>query len=287
VGTEAASNAAVRAEARNVASNDTSTVRATATPSSEPIDLLWFDPRSVRRVRVFYKSLLADLSFDDVDERHEVPSDDPDLDRAREELFGVLTREPVADPALASRLMAEAIDERGRFTPPLAVFESELRVAFSDAARLRAAVATVAPLAANDKRLKELCDAGTEQLARSHPNAGGAASRLLASIRDHYATQYGKSPHAMGLDAEIDRQLLEERAFDERTLFGGKHLRCVFGGGASLIPAYIAEGVRDSLPLFDVFRARIVAEVHLRQDKGEASSLSLRVVALARLLALS
>ena len=286
VGTEAASNAAARAEARSIPSEDSSAVRAMGAPSTEPIDLLWFDPRSVRRVRVYYKSLLADLSFDDVDERHEIPSDDPDLDKAREEMFGVLTREPVADPALASRLMSEAIDERGRFTPPLAVFESDFRVAFSDAARLRAAVATLSPLGPNDKRLKDLCDAANEQLGRPHPNAGGSASRLLASLREHYSAQYAKSPQALALDAEVDRQLLEERVFDERTLFGGKHLRCMFGGGASLVPAYVAEGVRDSLPLFDVFRARLLAEVHLRQDKGEPSSLSLRVVALARLLSL-
>ena len=67
VGTEAASNAAVRAEARNLRTDDSSAVRAMGAPSSEPIDLLWFRPAQRRRVRVFYTSLLADLSFDDVD----------------------------------------------------------------------------------------------------------------------------------------------------------------------------------------------------------------------------
>lgn len=281
VGTEAASNAAARAEVRAAPA---ATTKEKPAPGKEPMELLWFDARSVKRVRVYFKGLLADLSFSGAGPKHEIPTDDPDADLAREEILGVLTGEAAADPSVATTLLQEAVDEKGRFTPPLAVFEGELKILGSEVARLRAAT-SIASQYSSDKRLKELCELAAEVLGRAHPNAGSAATRTLLAIREHYYTQY-KGQNALNLDAEIDRQILEDRAFDERTLFGGKHLRFAFGSGAGALPAYAAEGIRDALPLFDSMRVRMLAEINARQDRSESSSAALRVVALGRLLAL-
>ncbi len=108
-------------------------------------------------------------------------------------------------------------------------------------------------------------------------------SRCATQIREHYASTYGRSP-PINLEAELDRVAMDTRAYDVRSVLGGKHLRGSLGLGPSSVTAYLAQDAAEHLPLFEVFRARVVAEVHVRQDRSEASSLALRVVALARVL---
>jgi hypothetical protein len=285
-GAEAASNAAAAAEAELRSRDAAPAQRGAPALSSAPVELVWFSTAALGRLRVFFKSLLADLAFEDFDSKHEIPSDDPERDKGRHEIFGVLTREPAMDPAVAPRVLGEAVDERGRFTPPLAVIEADWRPRFPDAARLRAAVSFVGGLATTDKRLQELIEAANAQLAQKHPSAGGAATRLLATLREHVVAQYGKSIGATAFDGEIDRIVLDERAFDERVLLGERHLVFTIGAGAQALPAYAPLALKDAIPLFDVFRARIVAELHPRQDRSEVASVALRVVALSRTLEL-
>ncbi|HTJ83575.1 MAG TPA: hypothetical protein VL400_17770, partial [Polyangiaceae bacterium] len=285
-GAEAASNAAAATEAELRSRDAAPAQRGAPALSSAPVELVWFSTAALGRLRVFFKSLLADLAFEDFDSKHEIPSDDPERDKGRHEIFGVLTREPAMDPAVAPRVLGEAVDERGRFTPPLAVIEADWRPRFPDAARLRAAVSFVGGLATTDKRLQELIEAANAQLAQKHPSAGGAATRLLATLREHVVAQYGKSIGATAFDGEIDRIVLDERAFDERVLLGERHLVFTIGAGAQALPAYAPLALKDAIPLFDVFRARIVAELHPRQDRSEVASVALRVVALSRTLEL-
>lgn len=285
VGAEAASNAAASAEKRVATASAKEPSGAVGTLSNEPVDLIWLASKALPRVRIFYKGVLADVAFESFDSKHELASDDAEEDKGRHEVAGVLTREPAIDPAAVGRVIAEAVDERGRFTPPLAVIEGELRPRFSDVARLRAAVAIA--LASGDKRLADTASPASELLGRPHPNAGGAATRQLAALREQHLALFGKAATAASFDAEIERLLVDERTFEERTLFGEKQLVFALGSGASALPAYAPEAVRAVVPLFEVVRARVIAEVHARQDRAEGAPFALRLVALARVLDLA
>lgn len=74
--------------------------------------------------------------------------------------------------------------------------------------------------------------------------------------------------------------------FTKKTVFGGCHARGLvylgFVDEAEVVPAYVPEAAWPMLPLLRWFDARILAEVHLRQDESEHHPLSLRVVAIAR-----
>ncbi len=283
IGAVAASNAAADAEAAARASA-TNEVSAESVRSGAPIDLVWFSEKSLGRLRSFYKSLLADLAFESFDSKHELSSDDPERDKGRHEVFGVLTEEPAAEPSSAARLGAEAVAEGGRYTAPLAVFEAPLRPRLSVVARLRAALSLVGPLAANDKALRDLTEAGQAQLGRTHPNAGGGAARVLVAIRDRFVALAGKGADASSFDPDVDRIVLEERGFEERTLLGDKHLVLDLGAGAGATVAYAPLTLRDELPLLEAFPARVIAEVHPRQDRAESATMALRLVAVGRLL---
>jgi hypothetical protein len=282
VGAEAASNAAAEKAAQKP--QEEVGVSRGAAIDATPIDTIWLDPRALKRVRVYFKALLAELEFEDFDSKHELASDDPEVDKGRHEVAYVLTRELASEPTVARKILEEAIDPRGRFTPPLAVFEAALQPCFSEAARLEALVAITAPLSTTDKKLEALVEQAESLGKRPMSMSGGGPSRICAQLREHYQSTYAREKGALNLDAEAERILLERRSYDVRALLGGKHLRAVFGTGSAAVPAYLPEDAREHLPLLDSFRARVIAEVHPRQDRSEPANVALRVVALARVL---
>lgn len=283
-GARAASNAAVAASGGSSPRQESSVVAKTTTvASAEPIDLVWFDVQLKRRVRIWWKELIADLAFEGFDSKHELPSDDDDADKLRLELFGVLTREPAIDASALSIALREAIDDTGRFTAPLAVIDVEMRMLYGEVARLEVLSAVLAPLGQSDKRMKDLLDAAGEALGSQKSNTL-AASRVARELREHHQQMYGKNATTSQIDAEVERALDGSRQYDERTVLGAKFLRATIGSGADAAPAYVPESARDFLPLLGAFRARLVAEVHPRQDRTESHPIALRVIAIARLI---
>jgi hypothetical protein len=53
------------------------------------------------------------------------------------------------------------------------------------------------------------------------------------------------------------------------------------------VPAYLPEALAKQLPMFQRFRARIIAEALLQQDEYETQPTALKVVALGRLAPVS
>ncbi|NUP08733.1 MAG: DUF2169 domain-containing protein [Polyangiaceae bacterium] len=282
VGTVAASNAA--ADAPPLVKAPISEKRQTR--SIAPVDLVWCEKAAGRRMRIWWKALLTESDFDEFDSKHELASDDAEHDRARLDAFAVLTRETPISPAEVRAALEEAIDDHGRFTPPLAVIEGDLRMLYGEIPRLEAMLTLVSPLAASDKRLLELTEMGVQAAKLQGPGAALQAARASARIREHVQQTYSKGPGSIQIDAEVDRALSDARAYDERTLFGAKHLRAVLGTGPDAIPVYVPASARDMLPLLDGFSARLIAEVHVRQDRSESHALSLRALAVGRHLTL-
>ncbi len=106
---------------------------------------------------------------------------------------------------------------------------------------------------------------------------------MTAKLREAFAQ--GKRAVAPDyLNAHAERMLLEQRAYQRRALFDKKWIRSVMRGAAGAIPAYLPEEMKDGLPMFRRFPARMLAELDLREDEGEASPRSVRVLALGRVV---
>ena len=90
------------------------------------------------------------------------------------------------------------------------------------------------------------------------------------------------------LDSHTERMLLEQRHYQKRTVFGEPWIRSVLvpQGSSSPMPAYLPESLTKKLPMFQRFKARIVAEAHMQQDEYENHPAALKVVALGRVVSL-
>jgi hypothetical protein len=281
VGTVAASNAAAEGGAK--AQADAKLARPRTSASARPIDLIWVDAVARKRLRAWWTDLLTEAEFGEFDSRHERPTDDPEADQAMRDAVVVLTKAPATDAAELERVVDESVDDSGAFTPPLVVLEGDLKLLFDEVARLETIAAIVAPLAATDKKMKDLCDGAAQLVDGKKPPTGSAAMRHTQLIREHHSTIAARGGSS-ALDAEVDGALADARAYDTRDLLGSVHLRASIAAGGEAIPAYLAEALKSRLPLFDAFRARVIAEVTPRQDRGESHWLCLRVLALARIV---
>ncbi|MFS8070879.1 MAG: hypothetical protein ACMG6S_31315 [Byssovorax sp.] len=260
---------------------------ASRPPPNDVLDLLWFDPDALPRIRGRFSRLIDQLEFEPLDPHHDLPVDDPKASRDRHHAFGVLTQAPVTDAPGISRAMVEAISDKGRFTPPLVVLSGELRFPFDEVEHLKAAAAAAKPLARDDKRLSDLLEmvgelVGTPLLQGSP----GAVDSLLRDLSG--AVSQSKRPLPVKfLDAHLERVLLEQRRYQKRTVFGAPMIRGLFtpAGSSAAVPAYLPEPVADKLPLVVQMKVRLIVEASSSQDQYESHPQALRVVALGRAMA--
>jgi hypothetical protein len=90
------------------------------------------------------------------------------------------------------------------------------------------------------------------------------------------------------LDAEVERLLLERRAYQRRAILGGKRIRALvtLPGAETACPVYLPDALADVVPMFPAFEARLLAEAHAAQDRAETHPVALRAVALGRMVAI-
>lgn len=252
----------------------------------EIVDLLWFDPASLGRIRARWPSIIDALDFEPLDPRHDVPAGDPAASRARHHVFGVLTRAGATDAHGIGREMVESVGEGGRFTPPLLLLVGELRFPLDDVEILKTTAACAESIAKDDKRLTDLL-ASVGELVKSPllQGSSGVADGMLRELKDAIAQTKRPLP-VKYLDAHVERVLLEQRKYQKRTVFGEPCLRALFapahGGSGPTIPAYLPEELGTKLPLVMQMKARLLVEAHASQDQYESHPHALRVVALGR-----
>ena len=148
---------------------------------------------------------------------------------------------------------------------------------------MRATLTTVSPLVGSDEALKSAVQAAKDFLATPGlMSAPAVAEGLTKRMEDAFAQ--GKRVVPAGyLDAQRERALLEQRQYQRRAVFGGKHLRALvrLGGAepapgvrlgmagkappasAVVVPAYLPESLAEGLPMYPRFRVRMVAEIRL------------------------
>jgi hypothetical protein len=258
-------------------------------PSGDVIELLWFDPEEVARIRKHqaWKKLIAEAKARPRDEEisDAEPREKQKEAKDRRDILAVLRG---GDPCGAAGLGEElaAAMEDGTFTPPLALVEGALEFPFDEKETLKATMALVAPFTAGDKRLKEQSDTVGELLKSPWLEKGSAGLESYTTrLREAFA-QPARALPPRYLEAHTERLLLEQRHYQKRTLLGQAWIRALLtpAGAGEAIPTYLPERLARELPMFQRFRARAVVEARLQLDQFEAHSSALRVVALGRVI---
>ncbi len=269
------------------------TTFSTRNAARDVIDLLWFDPESVSKLREHpkWKPILdklrpppRDLDFDD-----EPPPEDPPEVRDKRDVFAVLTKGETTDAEGIQEAIVDAVAEDGTFTPPLVLVTGEISFPFDELETLKATVTAVTPLIAGDKKLKETVDTVNELLKTPWlQSSSGVAEGLTLRVKEAFAQGNRMLPPSY-LDSHTDRMLLEQRHYQKRTVFGELWIRSVLlpSGAQQPLPAYLPESLSKKLPMFQRFKARLIAEAHMQQDEYENHPAALKVVALGRVVSMS
>lgn len=226
--------------------------------------------------------LLAKLELRLLEQMQDTGDEEGESDNARRDVFEVIAKgEPIGADGVG-RALDGAIDEDGKLEPPLVLVAGELDLPFDELESLKATATAVGPFAASDKKLKETLDLVTEMLRTPLAGAGGIAENLTARLREAFAQAKRPLP-ADALEAQAERMLLEQRAYQKRAVYGKRWLRALLAaGGAPAVPVYVPEALAGELPMFRRIKARMIAEVDQREDQYETSASALKVMALAR-----
>jgi hypothetical protein len=260
----------------------------------EYIELLWFDDKAPQRVRAQtrWASSLADRRQDSewitaeeaVEPRQDV-KDRRDLNRA-------MTRVAPVDGDGVGQALADAIDEEGVLTRPLVVVTGELQLLFEELETLKATIAVVSPLLGADKKLNELVMAANETASSSWRCTNAVADGMTLRLKEAFA-QANRSLPLTYVDSNVERILLDQRRYQKRMILGSPRLRASLvpaaaegsaGGKGPGIPTYLPERLERELPMFQRFRATVIAEAQNSQDQFENHPSALVVLALGRVL---
>jgi hypothetical protein len=240
----------------------------------EAIVLLWIDPAAAPRLHAAFPDLLATSP---------APLEGDRLDAAA---LRVLTSAKRSDAAAVEDAVTDALGPDARLRPPLVVVAGDLRFPFDELSALRATMGTALPFAAGDAPLREALDAAAAALASPSSTPPDAlAERLSRRIAEVFSQGARALPPGF-FAAQIERALLQRRAYQRRALLGGDPLRALvaLAGGEGAFPVYLPEGLTKVLPMFPAIDARILAEAHPPQDQGETAPAALKVLALGRVL---
>jgi hypothetical protein len=263
-------------------------------PSSKLADdqmlqLLWFDPKSVRRIRrqPAWEKLLDELA----QVPHDAALDDEVLDdetvkvEDHRDVFDIVTHGDAQSPHRPDDLLHAGLHEGGRFVPPLILVAGILCFSFDPVEDLRVTMGVALPFAAADQELAraiESAKAFTEGGAAA-PNAkvcGAIIKRITEALRRV------ESGNAQGyLEDQRRSTLLEQRSYQTRRVFDSEHVFAmlrVSGESTQEIPTYLPTSIAYRLPLFERFPVRLIASVEPPVSQFEQHTVALRALALGR-----
>lgn len=300
-----ASNAALLTSGRSAGAEPPAAARTTAAApearadARQALDLVWFDPRIAPRARKqkAWQGLLDALREKPADPDIDDPAlhADPAAGEERREIFEILAHGEALGLDGLRAAVQSAVRDDGRFVAPLVLLAGEIALPFDEMEALRSLAGAVAPFASSDDALRSALDTAKELLStRDVPGSGVLADTLAAKLREAYGKRARALPIAQ-IDAQVERALLEKRHHQQRTVFGGRHVRALWHlpeaapargaaapAGKSAIPAYLPDALAQVLPMFPRLSVRAVAEAHLAVDLHEPHPVALRVLALAR-----
>lgn len=256
----------------------------------EAMSLLWYDAASVRRMRNHkpFREVLDEAEkkpiepgLDDLS-TEELAADVED----RRDVFEILAHAPSTDAPGVTEALDRSIRADGKVIPQLVLCAGELVMPFDEVERLKATVATVTPLSAGDENLKASLQIAKDYLALPNlSSAPAVADGLVKRILDAFG-QAKRAVTVEYVESQTERALLEQRHYQRRKVFGGKHLRCLLipGGSKEPIPTYLPETLSEELPMYAHFRVRVITEVRMAEDQYETHAAALRVIGVGRVV---
>lgn len=264
--------------------------------SNEIVELLWFNPESMDKIRARdeWRELVVDIhppppETDPLDFDAEPPPEESQEVRDRREIVAIMTRARSTNAAELPRVMLDAVDDTGSFEPPVVVVTGKLSFPFDELETLRATVTAATPIAAGDKKLQEVIDTVNEALETPWlQSSSEVAEGMTEKIREAFkgANRMVSADH---LDDHVERILLEKRHYQKRMVFGEEWIRALMAGSSlrDQIPSYVPSALEKELPMFGSFQARILCEAHVQQEQYESHEVALKVVALGRVITFS
>jgi hypothetical protein len=207
----------------------------------------------------------------------------------RREVFELLAVAEPADAQGVEQTLSSAIRPDGKFLPQLNLLAGELQLPFDELETLKATVTTAAPLVGQDESLKLTVEVAKEFLRTPGLLSSAATAEGLTNrIKESFGAGRRMVP-AGYLEQQVERVLLEKRAYSRREVFGARHLRGLLhqGGSSTPVPTYLPESLANKLPMFQRFKVRMVVEVDFTVDQYEAHQAALKTVAIARLMSAS
>jgi hypothetical protein len=261
----------------------------------EYIELLWFDDKAPLRVRAQarWASALREKKTQDSEWITAEEAVEPIQDvKDRRDLNRAMTRVTPVDGDGVGQALADSIDEEGVLTRPLVVVTGELQLLFEELETLKATIAVVSPLLGADKKLNELVIAANETASSSWRCTNAVADGMTARLKEAFA-QANRSLPLTYVDSNVERILLDQRRYQKRMILGSPRLRASLvpaapegsaGSKGAGIPTYLPERLERELPMFQHFRATVIAEAQSSQDQFENHPSALVVLALGRVL---
>ncbi|NUO52168.1 MAG: hypothetical protein HOV80_25220 [Polyangiaceae bacterium] len=255
-------------------------------PSNEYLDLVWFDESAPTRVReqVAWAELLRDPPKTGDWVTGTEAERPQDKTRAERDVRRALSRVLPVAPDAIHLLVTEAIDEDGVLVRPLCVVTGDLLLSFDPVESLRALISAASHFAPADKKLKDVLDAASQTVGEE----GRVAPALVESFATRIRQTFASSPRGVApdyLDTTVERALLTERKYLQRSVLGGPHICAeLYGETGAAMPTYLAANLADMLPLFRKFRVRQFAEPHPPQDPSDAGHVALKALALSRVV---
>lgn len=287
-GAVAASHAAAEVASRSSATSVGKSGRARAVVEA-PIELVWFDPAVVPRVRadVELAVFARDIEPGPLDDEEKVRQAQARADRAT--LSATLARaHAVAD--VEGQLLASVTDD-GVLEPHLCVIGGAIEWSFDDIEVLKIWTTTASALVPADKRVKEVVDAANETMATPLGGEPDVAKALVGRLREAWAKAQKSLPNDY-IDKHARRLLLNQRRYDKRT-FGdaewiratllpdGAEAHATLGARTEAIPIYVPSRAARTLPLFVRAHGRVLGDLVPQRDETERAPVALLVSALA------
>jgi hypothetical protein len=262
-----------------------------ARPAGEPIELIWYEPSFVARMRKHpaWAPMFRPPPKPPTPQRGQPPPPPPSPEAAEEatksDVFSVLSR---GEPGPAHDLVPGRPDDgndRDGHDAALYLLAGTIAFPFDEIEVLKATVAAASPLATSDKKLKEVLDMVDEVMKMPLQGAPEVVQSFTQRVRDAWTSANRLLPPDY-LVVHTERMLLNQRHYQKRELLDDEWIRALFtaSGEGAAIPAYVPSKLAKRLPLFRQFPARIVVEALPQQDQYEVHPIALRVAALARVL---
>lgn len=253
------------------------------------VDLLWFNPGSLSRIRkhAAWKEILAGVKprAEDEDLDDDLPAPRRTLPKDRRDVLAVLSRGEALDVDGVEAALTRAMEDEEGFIPPLVLVEGELTLHFDELETLKATLAAVSPHLGGDPRLKEVVDQVSEVFKMPWvQGSNGVIEELTGKVREAFAQGPGRRAGAVGqMEAHVERALVEQRHFRKAMVLGQSRVRGALSSpGAAEVMVYLPESVGKELPAFRRFAARVVGEVRGAVEAYAGSGAVIRAVAVGR-----